>query len=188
LTKLWHKNRTLSRTHEWINIVIRYFREREKKKREIHLMLQVNWVQLSHKKKTFKHTQIYSNKKQNDLYTPHSFSSSKLTLCNATVAMDTATTNSAEPHCSSELRLDGAPNDPNRTGSGQNSMARYKLMSPAKLPISRSPCITIPPGYSPTSFLESPVLLSNMKVSFLLLLWLKIEVFSEGKIVKKLYF
>ncbi|XP_045830621.1 probable WRKY transcription factor 20 isoform X1 [Trifolium pratense] len=78
--------------------------------------------------------------------------------------MDTATTNSGEPHCSSELRLDGAPNDPNRTGSGQNSMARYKLMSPAKLPISRSPCITIPPGYSPTSFLESPVLLSNMKV------------------------
>ncbi|CAN1220813.1 Probable WRKY transcription factor 20, partial [Linum grandiflorum] len=41
--------------------------------------------------------------------------------------------------------------------------ARYKLMSPAKLPISRSPCITIPPGLSPTSFLESPVLLSNVK-------------------------
>lgn len=43
--------------------------------------------------------------------------------------------------------------------------ARYKLMSPAKLPISRSPCVTVPPGLSPTSFLESPVLLSNMKVS-----------------------
>ncbi|CAJ1963953.1 unnamed protein product [Sphenostylis stenocarpa] len=42
--------------------------------------------------------------------------------------------------------------------------ARYKLMSPAKLPISRSQCVTIPPGLSPTSFLESPVLLSNMKV------------------------
>lgn len=40
--------------------------------------------------------------------------------------------------------------------------ARYKLMSPPKLPISRSTCITtIPPGLSPTSFLESPVLLSN---------------------------
>jgi hypothetical protein len=38
-------------------------------------------------------------------------------------------------------------------------------MSPAKLPISRSACITIPPGLSPTSFLESPVLLSNVKVS-----------------------
>ncbi|XP_020232748.1 probable WRKY transcription factor 20 isoform X1 [Cajanus cajan] len=50
---------------------------------------------------------------------------------------------------------DGAP----ATGG-----ARYKLMSPAKLPISRSPCVTIPPGLSPTSFLESPVLLSNMKV------------------------
>ncbi|KAJ8766567.1 hypothetical protein K2173_023814 [Erythroxylum novogranatense] len=46
---------------------------------------------------------------------------------------------------------------------GVASGARYKLMSPAKLPISRSPCITIPPGLSPTSFLESPVLLSNVK-------------------------
>ncbi|RDX61990.1 putative WRKY transcription factor 20, partial [Mucuna pruriens] len=63
--------------------------------------------------------------------------------------------------------------DPNRPGSRPNSAAegapaaggaRYKLMSPAKLPISRSPCVTIPPGLSPTSFLESPVLLSNMKV------------------------
>ncbi|XP_057461699.1 probable WRKY transcription factor 20 isoform X1 [Actinidia eriantha] len=48
------------------------------------------------------------------------------------------------------------------SGAGSIS-ARYKLLSPAKLPISRSPCITIPPGLSPTSFLESPVLLSNMK-------------------------
>lgn len=65
--------------------------------------------------------------------------------------------------------------DPNRTGSSSRpdsfsdgpttSGARYKLMSPAKLPISRSPVLTIPPGLSPTSFLESPVLLSNMKVS-----------------------
>lgn len=41
---------------------------------------------------------------------------------------------------------------------------RYKLMSPAKLPISRSSGMTITPGLSPTSFLESPVLLSNVKV------------------------
>eukprot|EP00256_Glycine_max_P044145 XP_006595624.1 WRKY transcription factor 7 isoform X1 [Glycine max] len=74
------------------------------------------------------------------------------------------TTNSGEPRSSSVLQNTGASEDPNRSGSGQNSMARYKLMSPAKLPISRSPCITIPPGLSPTSFLESPVLLSNMKV------------------------
>ncbi|KAF5730497.1 WRKY transcription factor 20 [Tripterygium wilfordii] len=46
---------------------------------------------------------------------------------------------------------------------GGGGGARYKLMSPAKLPISRSACITIPPGLSPTSFLESPVLLSNVK-------------------------
>ncbi|XP_057966277.1 probable WRKY transcription factor 20 isoform X2 [Malania oleifera] len=48
------------------------------------------------------------------------------------------------------------------SGAGSNA-ARYKLMSPAKLPISRSSCIAIPTGLSPTSFLESPVLLSNIK-------------------------
>lgn len=51
-----------------------------------------------------------------------------------------------------------------RYGSGSASAARYKLMSPARLPIStRSPCLTIPPGLSPTTLLDSPVLLSNMK-------------------------
>ncbi|XP_058081902.1 WRKY transcription factor SUSIBA2 isoform X2 [Magnolia sinica] len=47
---------------------------------------------------------------------------------------------------------------------GSNA-ARYKSMSPAKLPISRTTCLTIPPGLSPTSLLESPVLLSNIKAS-----------------------
>ncbi|KAK4439724.1 putative WRKY transcription factor 20 [Sesamum alatum] len=47
--------------------------------------------------------------------------------------------------------------------AGSVNGAKYRLMSPAKLPISRSTCITIPPGLSPTSFLESPVLLSNIK-------------------------
>ncbi|XP_058742893.1 probable WRKY transcription factor 20 [Vicia villosa] len=73
--------------------------------------------------------------------------------------MDVATTNSGESNSSPEVQL-----EENRTVSGINSMARYKLLSPAKLPISRSPCVTVPPGFSPTSFLESPVLLSNMKV------------------------
>ncbi|KZV36207.1 putative WRKY transcription factor 20-like [Dorcoceras hygrometricum] len=48
-------------------------------------------------------------------------------------------------------------------GCGSSNGAKYRLMSPAKLPISRSTCITIPPGLSPTSFLESPVLLSYVK-------------------------
>ncbi|KAI3703792.1 hypothetical protein L1987_73987 [Smallanthus sonchifolius] len=49
-------------------------------------------------------------------------------------------------------------------GAGSTAAgAKYKLMSPAKLPISRSAGITIPPGLSPTSFLESPVLLTNIK-------------------------
>ncbi|XP_028103271.1 probable WRKY transcription factor 20 isoform X2 [Camellia sinensis] len=55
--------------------------------------------------------------------------------------------------------------DHTRDANSGSSSGRYKLMSPAKLPISRSPCMTIPPGLSPTSFLDSPVLLSNMKTS-----------------------
>ncbi|KAL2932582.1 putative WRKY transcription factor 20 [Bienertia sinuspersici] len=51
----------------------------------------------------------------------------------------------------------------NNSNNNNNNNARYKLMSPAKLPISRSSCITVPPMFSPTSFLESPVLLSNLK-------------------------
>ena len=43
--------------------------------------------------------------------------------------------------------------------------ARYKAMSPARLPISREPCLTIPAGFSPSSLLDSPgVLLTNFKV------------------------
>lgn len=49
--------------------------------------------------------------------------------------------------------------------SAAASGARYKAMSPARLPISREPCLTIPPGFSPSALLESPVLLTNMKVS-----------------------
>ncbi|KAJ7960873.1 putative WRKY transcription factor [Quillaja saponaria] len=88
------------------------------------------------------------------------------------------TLNSDERYSGLEFCLwgsdEGATDDPSQTELLQSSEAgtmgfggggaRYKLMSPAKLPISRSTCITIPPGLSPTSFLESPVLLSNMKV------------------------
>ncbi|PPS06059.1 hypothetical protein GOBAR_AA14576 [Gossypium barbadense] len=49
------------------------------------------------------------------------------------------------------------------SASAASSGARYKLVAPAKLPISRSACITIPPRLSPSSFLESPVLLSDVK-------------------------
>ncbi|KAI3418130.1 uncharacterized protein J3R85_014001 [Psidium guajava] len=75
-------------------------------------------------------------------------------------------------HSEAPRRSSDAASDREPTGSFRNSGshaprgcgARYKLMSPAKLPISRSACITIPPGLSPTSFLESPVLLSSTKV------------------------
>ncbi|XVE80489.1 hypothetical protein DITRI_Ditri14bG0144000 [Diplodiscus trichospermus] len=49
------------------------------------------------------------------------------------------------------------------SGPAGSGGARYKLVAPAKLPISRPVCITIPPGLSPSSFLESPVLLSDVK-------------------------
>lgn len=60
--------------------------------------------------------------------------------------------------------VSGGKSDSRVTYGTGPSVSRYKLMSPAKLPISRSPCLTIPPGLSPSSLLESPVLLSNMKV------------------------
>ncbi|XP_031490303.1 WRKY transcription factor SUSIBA2-like isoform X1 [Nymphaea colorata] len=50
-------------------------------------------------------------------------------------------------------------------GGAGSSTARYKTMSPASLPIARSPCLTIPPGLSPTTLLESPVLLSNIPLA-----------------------
>ncbi|XP_022716787.1 probable WRKY transcription factor 20 isoform X2 [Durio zibethinus] len=56
-----------------------------------------------------------------------------------------------------------ATTQPDLLGSAGSGGARYKLVAPAKLPISRSACITIPPGLSPSSFLESPVLLSDFK-------------------------
>ncbi|KAH6557300.1 hypothetical protein KP509_1Z123300 [Ceratopteris richardii] len=39
--------------------------------------------------------------------------------------------------------------------------AKFRSLMPSKLPICRSPCITIPPGFSPTILLESPILISS---------------------------
>ncbi|KAI5081650.1 hypothetical protein GOP47_0001393 [Adiantum capillus-veneris] len=47
------------------------------------------------------------------------------------------------------------------SGSGRSNIARFKTMMPSRLPIPRSPCLTIPPGLSPTTLLDSPVLLST---------------------------
>lgn len=71
-------------------------------------------------------------------------------------------------HSTSEQQLRDGTNSSGgfrHNAAGSNGGAKYKLMTPAMLPISRSACITIPPGLSPSSFLESPVLLSNIKVS-----------------------
>uniref|UniRef100_A0A7N0UQA1 WRKY domain-containing protein n=2 Tax=Kalanchoe fedtschenkoi TaxID=63787 RepID=A0A7N0UQA1_KALFE len=50
------------------------------------------------------------------------------------------------------------------TVSSIPNVSRYKLMSPAKLPISRSMPHTAPPGLSPSSLLDSPVQFCNIKV------------------------
>ncbi|KAL9691564.1 hypothetical protein QQ045_011988 [Rhodiola kirilowii] len=44
------------------------------------------------------------------------------------------------------------------------NVSRYKLMSPAKLPISRSMSQCLPTGLSPSSLLDSPVQFCNIKV------------------------
>lgn len=78
------------------------------------------------------------------------------------------------------------PVDPTASRGGGNGGggARYKLMSPAKLPISRSTDITIPPGLSPTSFLESPVFISNIKVNHIATLSLLLSPLFVGSIEK----
>ncbi|GLJ45730.1 hypothetical protein SUGI_0962380 [Cryptomeria japonica] len=45
--------------------------------------------------------------------------------------------------------------------NSNSNTARFKALPPSSLPIPRSPCLTIPPGLSPTTLLDSPVLLSN---------------------------
>lgn len=43
------------------------------------------------------------------------------------------------------------------------STAKFKTMPPSSLPIPRSPFLSIPPGLSPTTLLDSPVLLSTVQ-------------------------
>ncbi|XP_030931486.1 probable WRKY transcription factor 20 isoform X1 [Quercus lobata] len=92
----------------------------------------------------------------------------ELRLLTATTSTSTSTSSN---NTSSSADVAAPPEDPTRNkettasaaAAAAAANAKYRLMSPAKLPISRSTCLTIPPGLSPTSFLESPVLLSNMK-------------------------
>ncbi|KAK1295671.1 putative WRKY transcription factor 20 [Acorus calamus] len=71
-----------------------------------------------------------------------------------------------------ELRFDGLGSENGRVPAPAAAEvapvpggAKYKSMTPARLlPIARSPCLTVPPGLSPSTLLDSPVLLSNMKV------------------------
>ncbi|KAH7287439.1 hypothetical protein KP509_32G056300 [Ceratopteris richardii] len=47
------------------------------------------------------------------------------------------------------------------SGFWRSNVARFKTMMPSRLPIPRSPCLTIPPGLSPSTLLDSPVLVST---------------------------
>lgn len=89
------------------------------------------------------------------------------------LAMEPSHTGSGAGDPALELRIrssgpveDGIRTDsPSDEGAGSSAgSARYRLMSPAKLPISRPAGMKTVPVLSPTSLLESPVLLSNMKV------------------------
>ena len=71
---------------------------------------------------------------------------------------------------SSINQLGGAQNDGSQSS---NYTAKYRAMMPSRLPIpSSTPYFTVPPGLSPTTFLESPVLFSgglvnpNFAISF----------------------
>lgn len=44
------------------------------------------------------------------------------------------------------------------------STARFRTTSPLASPAARSPCLTIPPGISPTALLDSPIMLPNSQV------------------------
>ncbi|KAI5073538.1 hypothetical protein GOP47_0011551 [Adiantum capillus-veneris] len=59
---------------------------------------------------------------------------------------------------SSDLDADGD------TSQFSSHSARFKSLVPSKLPIRRSSYFTIPPGLSPTTFLDSPVLFSTAQV------------------------
>ena len=63
------------------------------------------------------------------------------------------------------------------TAPNTNS-AKFKSKMPPKIPIPRSPYITIPPGLSPTMLLQSPVLLPSAQVRCLHLFCVYISVFS----------
>ena len=59
----------------------------------------------------------------------------------------------------------GAPPISSSTTSKLNHSARFKAMMPEKLPIRRSsPYLTIPPGFSPRTLLDSPVLFCSGQV------------------------
>lgn len=44
------------------------------------------------------------------------------------------------------------------------STPRFRATSPLASPAARSPCLTIPPGISPTALLDSPIMLPNSQV------------------------
>ena len=44
----------------------------------------------------------------------------------------------------------------------------FGATTPLVSPATRSPCLTIPPGISPTALLESPIMLPNSQVSYMI--------------------
>lgn len=55
-------------------------------------------------------------------------------------------------------------NDAKPPGSASSSSAKFKCMPPASIPIPRPPYMTLPHGLSPSTLLDSPMLLTNSQV------------------------
>lgn len=52
------------------------------------------------------------------------------------------------------------------------ALPRFRTATPLGSPMVRSPCLTIPPGISPTLLLDSPITLLNTQVRFGIVFWM----------------
>ncbi|GLJ47484.1 hypothetical protein SUGI_1002340 [Cryptomeria japonica] len=55
-------------------------------------------------------------------------------------------------------------NDAKPSGAASSSSAKFKCMPPASIPIPRPPYLTLPHGLSPSTLLDSPMMLTNSQV------------------------
>eukprot|EP00249_Psilotum_nudum_P022453 c28521_g1_i6 orf=423-2111(+) len=88
-------------------------------------------------------------------------STPKSTDCSSNIELSTCSSqsNSVSGLVAKDAEIKGSAGN-GYTGVAKSTIARFKTMTPSRLPIPLSPFLTIPPGLSPTTLLDSPVLLS----------------------------